>query len=296
MTVEMLDIEPGEKVIDPACGSGGFLIVALEYVWKKIEQKYRHLPSDVITQKKVEVANKFFFGIDKEFDLAKVSKAYMAIIGDGRGGIFCADSLLPPEDWPSTMKNKVKLGTFDVVLTNPPFGAKIPIKDKNILAQYDLGYKWKFDKNAQKWVKTNTIRKSQVPQVLFIERCLQLLKPGGRMGIVLPDGILGNKREGYIREFIKQNAKILAIVDCPPETFQPSVPTKTSVVFLQKKKSLDDEEDYPIFMAIAKKCGHNRRGTPIFKVLPNGEVVRDDDFPLIAKAYKKFREEQNVYF
>ena len=211
MTVEMLDIEPGEKVIDPACGSGGFLIVALEYVWKKIEQKYRHLPSDVITQKKVEVANKFFFGIDKEFDLAKVSKAYMAIIGDGRGGIFCADSLLPPEDWPSTMKNKVKLGTFDVVLTNPPFGAKIPIKDKNILAQYDLGYKWKFDKNAQKWVKTNTIRKSQVPQVLFIERCLQLLKPGGRMGIVLPDGILGNKREGYIREFIKQNAKILLL-------------------------------------------------------------------------------------
>jgi type I restriction enzyme M protein len=88
MSVEMLDPEPEEKIIDPACGSGGFLIVALEYVWKKIEERYKHLPRDKIISMKAEIANKNFYGIDKEFDLAKVSKAYMAIVGDGRGEFF----------------------------------------------------------------------------------------------------------------------------------------------------------------------------------------------------------------
>jgi type I restriction enzyme M protein len=292
LCVEMLNLKHDEKVIDPACGSGGFLIVALEHVWKKIEEKYKHLQKEKIGSLKTEVASKNFYGIDKEFDLAKVSKAYMAIVGDGRGGIFCADSLVTPEEWIPIQREKIKLGSFDVLLTNPPFGAKIPITSKELLQVYELGFKWKKNKKTGKWVRTNTVQDKQVPQILFIERCLQLLKPGGRMAIVLPDGILGNVNDGYIREFIRQEARILAVVDCPPETFQPSTSTKTSVLFLQKKKGNEIEKGYSIFMAVAEKCGHDRRGKPIYK--DDGSL--DDDLPKVADAYKKFKEENNVHF
>lgn len=118
--VEILNPEPDEKVIDPACGSGGFLIVALEHVWKKIEEQHKHLPKERIGSMKSEVASRNFYGIDKEFDLVKVSKAYMAIVGDGRGGIFCSDSLANPIEWTPFMRERIKLGSFDVLLTNPP--------------------------------------------------------------------------------------------------------------------------------------------------------------------------------
>jgi type I restriction enzyme M protein len=202
------------------------------------------------------------------------------------------------------MREKIRFNTFDVLMTNPPFGAKIPVTSKTLLQQYELGFKWKKDKKTGKWFRTNEVLSKQVPQVLFIERCLQLLRPGGRMAIVLPDGILGNPTSGYIRTFIREKAKLLAVVDLPVETFMPSVGTKTSVLFLQKKKQNEVEEDYPIFMAVAEKCGHDRRGNEIYKMDSNrnlilnekGEKIIDDDLPEIAIAFKRFREENNVRF
>jgi len=286
LCVEILDPKPDEKVIDPACGSGGFLIVALEHVWKKIEEKYKHLPKEKVGSLKTEIASKNFYGIDKEFDLAKVSKAYMAIVGDGRGGIFCADSLVSPEEWTPIQREKIKLGSFDVLLTNPPFGSKIPITSKSLLEQYELGFKWKLDKKTGKWERTNKVLDKQVPQILFIERCLQLLKPGGRMAIVLPDGILAGDKVGYISSFIKDAAKVIALVDCPLETFSPSVTTKTHVVFLEKKKKGEENGPYKIFMGVARKVGHDRKGKEIIRIDEKGEQVIDDDIPLISKEYK----------
>ncbi len=284
MAIEMLDPQIGEYIIDPACGSGGFLIVALEYIWNKLEReaKKKGWSKELLAVKKRELASKYIAGIDKDSFLAKVTKAYMAIIGDGRGGIFCENSLVPPEEWNPKTRQKIELGKFDVLITNPPFGAKIPVKGERILRQYELGFKWKFNKETKKWERTNKLQDKQPPQILFIERCLQLLKPGGRMGIVLPDGILGNVTDGYIRKFILDRAKILAVVDMPPETFQPSTSTKTSLLFLQKKKEGEKVENYPIFMAVAEKCGHNRRGKPI----------EEDDFPEIALKYKKYYKEK----
>lgn len=288
MAVEMLDPEIDEYVIDPACGSGGFLIVALEYMWVKLdkEAEKKGWSKELLAVKRRELASKFIAGIDKDSFLAKVTKSYMAIIGDGRGGIFCENTLLPLSEWNPKTRQKISLESFDVLVTNPPFGAKIPVRGDRILEQYDLGFKWKYDKKTRKWEKTNKLQDKQPPQILFIERCLQLLKPGGRMGIVLPDGILGNISDGYIRKSILDNAKILAIVDMPPETFQPSTSTKTSLLFLQKKKEGERIKDYPIFMAVAEKCGHDRRGKPL----------SEDDFPLIAKKYAQFRKENNLEF
>jgi len=292
MVIEILDPEPNEMIIDPACGSGGFLIVALEYVWKKLEKeaKKKGWSNAILENKKRDVASRYFRGIDKDSFLAKVTKSYMAIVGDGRGGIFCENTLQPFNEWNRKASDKIKPTLFKIVVTNPPFGAKIPIKGETLLRQFDLGYKWKFNKNKTRWEKTNKLQDKQPPQILFIERCIQLLERGGRMGIVLPDGLLGNITDGHIRQFIRDNCKILGIVDCPVETFQPSTATKTSILFLQKKNNI--QKVYPIFMAVAKKCGHDRRGKAIFR--DNGEP--DDEFPDVTQAFKKFRKEENVEF
>jgi type I restriction enzyme M protein len=214
----------------------------------------------------------------------------MAIVGDGRGGVFCENTLKPVEEWNRKATDRIKLDEFKIVITNPPFGAKIKVSGDSVLRQYDLGHKWKFNKTSGIWEKTNKLQDKQPPQILFIERCIQLLKEGGRMGIVLPDGLLGNITDGYIRQFIKSKCKILGVIDCPVETFQPSTTTKTSVLLLQKTK--DTKEKYPIFMAVAKKCGHDRRGKSLFK--SNGDA--DDDFPEVIEAFKKFRKNENVEF
>jgi type I restriction enzyme M protein len=273
MCVDILDPKPGERIIDPACGSGGFLVEVLSQL------KEREYFCNV-------------YGIDKEVDLVKICKAYMAIIGGEHANIFCADSLYP-KSWSEEIKKKIKDESFDVVLTNPPFGAKIFIEDKNILKNYKLGHKWIKD-HSNKWRITNSVAK-QVPQILFIERCLQLLKPGGRMAIVLPDGVFGNPRDKYVWHFILENAKILAVVSLPPETFLPSTHTKTSVLFLEKTKNND--KDYEIFMAIANRVGHDKNGKIIFKMDINGNYVVDsrgnkiidDDLPIIASKYKEFK-------
>ncbi|MEO0119569.1 MAG: N-6 DNA methylase [candidate division WOR-3 bacterium] len=286
MAIEILDPKIGEYIIDPACGSGGFLIVALEYIWKKLEEeaKKKNWSQETLISKKKEVASKFIAGIDKDSFLAKVTKAYMAIVGDGRGGIFCENSLFSPNEWNSKTKEKINLKKFDVVITNPPFGAKIPVKGENILSQYELGFVWEFDEKTNDWQKTNKLRDKQPPQILFIERCLQLLKPGGRMGIILPEGILGNIKDEYIRKFILKEADILAVIDLPSTTFQPSTATKTCFLFLRKKDG--EEKDGKIFMAIANKVGHDRRGKPI----------PDDDLPLIAESYKGKGTYQNAFW
>ena len=229
MCVDMLHPKSGERVIDPACGSGGFLVEALSYLKEK-----RNFSG--------------VYGIDKEIDLVKICKTYMAIVSDGHTNIFCEDSLYR-QSWPEGMKKVIGDESFDIVLTNPPFGAKIFIEDKGILKNYNLAHGW-VREHSTKWKITNSIS-NQVPQILFIERCLQLLKSGGRMAIVLPDGIFGNPSDRYIWQFISENAKILAIVSLPPETFLPSTHTKTSILFLEKTKY--NNEAHEIFMAIANK-------------------------------------------
>ena len=286
MAIEMLDPNVEEYIIDPACGSGGFLITTLQYVWKKLdeEKEKKGWTEEQLSFAKKDVASKFFYGIDKDSFLAKVTKAYMAIMGDGRGGIFCENSLLSPSEW--NPKTKIGLGKFDVVITNPPFGAKIQVKENDTLRQYELGHKWKFNKETGKWERTNELYDKQPPQILFIERCLQLLKPGGRMGIVLPEGILGNVEDTYIREFILSKADILGVVDLPLETFQPSTGTKTCMLFLKKKNEEETKTSNKIFMAIANEVGHNRRGI----------LIKNDDLPLIAEAYKNKKSNNNVFW
>lgn len=291
MVVEILDPSPEDLIIDPACGSGGFLIDALKHVWSKIEKSGKDYGwSRLEIQKETQrVANENFRGIDKDYFLSKVTKAYMAIVGDGKGGIFCEDSLENEKNWDTKTRTKIGLDHFNVLLTNPPFGSKIPVKGEEKLEQFDLAHKWKKNKKTNSWTKTNKLNNKGkkggiAPQILFIERSIQFLKDGGRIGIVLPDGIYGNDKLGYIREFLMKHGRILAVVDVPVETFMPNTSTKTSILIFQKLKDIPD--NYSIFMAVAEECGHDRRGNP----------TQTDDILLVAQEYRKWKKRHNVAY
>lgn len=258
MMVDILDPDDEDLIIDPACGSGGFLIESLRHVWKKLDaegEKY-HWNKNNLQEEKMEVALNRIRGIDKDYFLSKVAKAYMAIIGDGKSGIFCEDSLENPNNWNTTTKTKVHLGDFSILLTNPPFGSKIPVRGEDKLKQFELGHKWKLN---GKWER-GKLKDKEAPQILFIERCLQLLKDGGKMAIVLPDGIYGNESLGYVRQYILEHTKISAIIDVPLETFMPNTSTKTTILVLEKMAITKIPKDYPIFMSVIENCGHDRRG------------------------------------
>lgn len=292
MMIDILDPHPGEMLIDPSCGSGGFLIMALEHVWEQVEVEAQQKNWNEVQKdrRKRDVATRFFRGLDKDSFLAKVTKAYMAIIGDGRGGVFCENSLLPTEEWSHATQDKIKMGSFDVILTNPPFGAKIPIRGTTVLSQYDLGHKWTRDKTSGVMQKSNTLHDDQPPQILFLERCLQLLKPGGRMGIVLPESIFGMPTYNYVVTYLRQKTKIFAIVAMPEDLFKTSgkggTHAKVCAVFVENTP-VAPGEDYDIFMAEAKWCGHDSRGNPTIRINEQGEPVLLDDVPTIALRYRE---------
>lgn len=287
MMVDILDPDDEDLIIDPACGSGGFLIEALRHVWRKLDaegEKY-HWNKSNLQEEKMEVALNKIRGIDKDYFLSKVAKAYMAIIGDGKSGIFTEDSLEVPKNWEQATRQKIDLEKFSVLLTNPPFGSKIPVRGEEKLKQFELGHKWKFDKKTGEW-KKGKLKDKEAPQILFIERCLQLLEDEGRMAIVLPDGIYGNNQLGYIRKYLLGKARLVAVIDVPLETFMPNTSTKTSILVLQKLRDNKIPEDYSVFMASAETCGHDRRGN----------FNEDDDIAKIPNEFRKWAKENKFFF
>lgn len=278
-------VNPGRKdrLIDPACGSGGFLIESLRHVWNQVQKEGQELgwPDREIFADQQEIAIKNFRGIDKENFLSKTTKAYMAILGDGRGGIFCENSLENMKKWSIKAQTQIVAGSFNVVLTNPPYGSKLKIDDQSILKQYDLGHQWKTLKGEKASVKTEKPLFDQTPQVLFIERCLELLAPGGRLGIVAPESMFCNPSHKYIMNYVEQHARIDAVISMPENLFQPHTHAKTCVVLMTKFGTQNHQVDpeHKIFMAVAKWCGHDSRGLEI----------PYDDIPLIQDRYEKFK-------
>jgi type I restriction enzyme M protein len=323
MVVEMINPKINERVLDSSCGTGGFLVIAMTHVMNEIEKQFSKqlrcprrkwdIDSLKAFQDKVsEMAKTYYFGFDLNPDLVKATKMNMVMNNDGSGNILQTNSLLPPHEWSEDFKSKLSgalklsatsskekidirnhttIGFFDIIVTNPPFGSKIPVKDGNILEQYDLAHIWEYNKNTETWSKSDRLQSSVPPEILFIERCIQLLKPGGRLGIVLPDSILGSPGLGYIREWLIKNTRIVASLDLHSDTFQPRNGTQTSVLILQKKtkEQMDKEEksgtmaDYNIFMAMLEKIGHDKRGNSIFKRDKEGNeiLVPDTDNILV---------------
>ena len=209
---------------------------------------------------------------------------------DGSGQIHQSNTLEPQMRWNEKL---IKLDLFDgvdIIFTNPPFGSKIKIDDPEILQQYELAKIWEYDgENDSYSPKVPTKYQSSVPpEILFIERCVQLLKPGtGRMAMVVPDGILGTPGLSYVREWILKNTKILASIDLHPHTFEPGTSVQTSVLLLERRKkpidSLDKNLDYEVFMALANHIGIDKRGNTLY--------VRDE---LGKEVVEYFEEKKTV--
>ena len=313
LAVKMLNPKDNEKFIDSACGSGGFIVKGMNYIKEKFikDNPHRITEADKFIG---EYAHSYVSGIDINPDLAKVAKMHMILYDDGHTGIFSANTL---ESFDNLIKTAQEMGvpraiqprpnTFQVLMTNPPFGTKGKVTNKRILENFDLGHKWKKDKDIERWAKTNKILTGQVPDILFIERCLKLLENYGRMAIVLPDSDLTNQNTEFIREFIKQKARLLAVVSLPQETFIPhGTGVKASVLFLQKLPEEELEElkkqDYSIFMAICEKIGYNVRGKTLFKKDEKGKLIRDEngkkvidsDIPEIIEAFDDFKMKENI--
>ena len=272
MCVRMLNPTRKEYVMDPACGSGGFLLHAMDWCYPAKDSDAREL-------RKHRYAAKYLWGIDFELRAAKTSRALMLIAGDGHTNIFGPDvSSLDPKTWYETKSgqtlmhellkakrlakrvakaDEAKVLTdddlaweyfdelkFDVILANPPFAGEM--KDKKMLAHYDLA------KPALKRAKDKQAKEER--DVLFIERILKFLKPGGRAAIVLPQGKFNNSSLAFIREWILHKARLLAVVGLHPNTFKPHTGTKTSVLFVQKYTKEQLKEIDTVKQQVAADC------------------------------------------
>ncbi|MDX0601795.1 N-6 DNA methylase [Sinorhizobium medicae] len=294
MAVHMLD--PGERqiIMDPACGTGGFLITAMNHVIEKIRATEIDKWGGNIERAEAAIrariqkfAQNYIIGSDLNPNLVKAAKMNMVMNNDGAGGLYQANSLLSPARWEDSLRNRQIMGQVDLLFTNPPFGSKIPIDDPAILENYDLGRTWNYDPKIDKWIMQDAIQKSQPPEILFIERCVKLLKPGtGRCAIVLPDGILGSPGLGYVREWLLKHTRVLSSVDLHPDTFQPHVSVQTSVLVLQRKSeeeiAIEDAaarfKDYQVFMAVANHIGHDKRGNVTYvRDRQGNEIVEEVD-------------------
>jgi type I restriction enzyme M protein len=294
MAVKMLDPKPGERIIDPSCGTGGFLITAMNHALEHVREDHIDQwvdpakPTDSemeeLWRARREYLSTCVFGLDLNPALVRAAKMNMVMNNDGSGALWQANSLANPHKWRPEASATVKLGTMHVVVANPPFGTNIRVDDQEILQQYDLAAVWEQDPEG-KWRKREgaggqpLVQTSQPPEILFIERCLQLLEDGGRMAIVLPNGILNNPALGYVRHWLLQNAQILAVVDMARDLFQPKNDTQTSMLVMRK---LNAEEraaaatsgiEYPIFMAIAETVGRDKRGNTVYRRDETGEDI-----------------------
>ena len=235
----------------------------------------------------------------------------MVMNNDGSGNIYRNDSLKHPHEWSTKLKERIakalnikerdiknpqSIEFFDVIVTNPPFGSKIPIKDPHVLEQYNLGYIWR---NKEGWLMSPKLQTSVPPEQLFIERCLQFLKPGGRLAIVLPDSILGNPGLTYIRQWLVETTKIVASIDLHVDTFQPRNGTQTSLLLLQKKTLEEIQQEqktrtmkpYSVFMAMVEKIGHDKRGNTLFKRDEQGNEIWVPEEPNVFEISKNVKDE-----
>lgn len=290
MAVKMIDPQPGERVLDPACGTGGFLVTAMNHVIAQIEAKHRKRwrkgsPSETqrseLYRERHAYLSECVFGLDLNPNLVRAAKMNMVMNNDGSGNLFQANSLEHPHRWSEDVREGVPLGSIDVLFTNPPFGTNIKEDVPRVLQQYDVAAAWKREEDGT-WTRREkasgepVLQSSQPPEILFVERCLQLLRPGGRMAVVLPNGLLNNPGLDYFRAVILRQAQILAVVDMHRDLFQPRNDTQTSMVLLRKwadGESAESFGDYSMFMAIADRVGHDKRGNTLYKRENDGSLL-----------------------
>lgn len=290
--VSYLDPILDANILDPACGHGGFLLHVKDWLWDKINDQ--NAREKLITT---------LFGVDKDLFLARICKLYLEILSRGKSHVFCENSL-DPDSYRQLARDLIKKDFFDYILTNPPFGAKIPIKEERILKNYQLAHIWK--NIGGRWRMQDKVLSKQSPQILFIERCVQLLKNNGKLGIILPEGIFGNPSDRFIWEYLTSKGIILGIISLDQNAFQPYTCNKTSILFYKKTKAIPD--DYFIDFAVVSNLGHDKDGKILYKLnkdgskklTEKGEAIINDELSDLHIRIKKcgeldYKKSQKVF-
>lgn len=279
--VEMMLPEADDIVLDPACGSGGFLLYALDHVRRDADE--RHDKGSVDHYKHWhDFAQNNLFGIEINDEIARVAKMNMIIHDDGHTNVVGEDSLERVERIRQNTDNKgFKKDAFDLILTNPPFGAQVNLTERPYLPDFYFGNQ--FDAKGKKKARSN-----QKTEILFIERVWEFLKPGtGRAAVVLPDGILTNSSLQYVRDFILERFQLLAVISLPQTAFAHfGAGVKASVVFLRKRGDSEKPNDNEaIFMAVPELIGYDATGRKC-----------DNQLPEVTKQYRAFCKNPKPFF
>lgn len=297
MMVKMLDPEIGERSLDPAGGSGGLATGVFRYLRRKVLA--RTAPNSPARDRQLALIKDSVYLVEIASRLVKIAKCAMLLTGDGQSGMTRGNSLdlyskLDP--WIVSRCTHGKSTAPSVIATNPPFsGQKIDsqISDKSILKNFTFGHGFKKNDDGHYIFLENDedILQHQAPELLFIERCIDWLKPGGRMGIVLPKGILDNVSYTAYREWILRKCELSGVVTLHKDTFQPDTGVRTCVLFLRKPKDGETpREDYSVFMAMSQRIGQDSKGNSVFVLDGNGNStgVLNHDLNEIAAAYRDF--------
>jgi type I restriction enzyme M protein len=297
LCVKMLNPQEQETVIDTACGSAGFTVHTMFHVWRQIMENLGLEESHLFTMDQKpprceDYVRDKVFAIDFDEKSVRVSRCLNLIAGDGETNVLHLNTLdwtkwdetVKQDEWSDTYgegwrrlrklranprQTDYRSFGYDVLMANPPFAGDI--KQSDMLSPYDLAHK-----------KTGKLERAVGRDLLFIERNLDFLKPGGRMAVVLPQGRFNNSSDQRVREFIMERCRILAVVGLHPNTFKPHTGTKTSVLFVQKWN--DDPaagplcpkvDDYNIFFATQQVESVNNSGEKVYVRRDDGTLMRD---------------------
>lgn len=337
MAVQMLDPKPGERILDCASGTGTFLAMTAAYIFEQHLETMGTTPEEASKEQILQAQNNTAawaasnaLGCEIDPFLAVTSRMNLLFTTGNPGRVFRIDARTFPDgdlDGIEAARPAIPLGSIDVVLLNPWFSTQDTVSDSSILERYDLGYNWERDEDGG-YRNTGNLNTGGVPpEVLFLERALQWVKPGtGRVGILLPDGLLGNPSDEYVRWWILRNCEVLASIDLPVEPFKVTVkeygltPALPSLLVLRRRSREElvntEHPEYKVFMAVVDRAGVDARGNLLFQRAPDGEeLIFDerviervrvggevkirrtmrrsrrvhDELPLVAENYKKFR-------
>lgn len=292
MLVQMAAPTEKDIVLDPACGSGGFVLASMNYIFDNIDKSNRTEQVKEILKRNVVHQ---LFGVDISPKLVKIAKANMLLGKDGHGGIEHGNSLDDVSKLSAHFNELCGLGKPDIILTNPPFGSghELRVKEDYILEQYVSGHTWETLDEEIVYADSVNNKMGVAPELLFLEKCLKWVKDEGIVGIVMAKGQLDNREAYAIRKMLCKQAKILAVVNLHEDTFEPFCGSKAAVILFQKTKHIPN--DYKIFMAISNKVGQTSRGQSILKkdsegnpVICDGHHVLDEDLGEIARNYRDF--------
>ena len=287
--VTILSPGPDSRVIDPACGTGGFLAAALDSVFKSVDSK-RGVSAEVKARAKKDWAREALFAVDKDAVSTKLCKAYLTLLGDGRSHVYRANTIDRNgwQDRSDDLERQVDKESFDIVLTNPPFGKGLKVSAK-VGRQEGLlcCRKWKRDDDT--WRPTSQAHEQQLG-IAFFERCISLLRPNGRLAIVLPETFLFSKSYQWFVDWVCRTTTITHVIDVPMVAFEEFCRAKTCILFVIKQEA---PRGHSALMSYSTSIGQDKRGKPLLALDESGERTGELDndmaeaVQLIAsRAYK----------